>query len=271
MTRAIRILTLLICAAAASRCTTPSADAPTGSSKPRVLLAVFAHPDDETSVTPVLARYAAEGVKVYLAIASDGRYGVTEHAHIPAGDSLAAKRVSELECAAQQLGIEPPIRFGLHDQFKMQGGFGPVHDQLAEMRTQVTRLFEELKPDAVITWPASGWSGHHDHRLVHAVVTEVYESKDWGSHPANLFYPGIPAGKLPDAAGPFAVMDSTWLTVKVTASKENYEQAAQALYCHESQYTREQMDGMRGMISSALGDVTWFRPHHGAPKGLFND
>ena len=38
----------------------------------RVILAVFAHPDDETTVSPVLARYAREGAKVYLAVATKG-------------------------------------------------------------------------------------------------------------------------------------------------------------------------------------------------------
>ena len=41
----------------------------------KVLLAIFAHPDDEASVSPILTKYAREGVQVYLAIAADGRYG----------------------------------------------------------------------------------------------------------------------------------------------------------------------------------------------------
>jgi LmbE family N-acetylglucosaminyl deacetylase len=45
---------------------------------PRVILAVFAHPDDETFVGPVLARYAREGVKVYLAIATKGEKGTSD-------------------------------------------------------------------------------------------------------------------------------------------------------------------------------------------------
>lgn len=269
MKKGISLLYFGLIAAISWHCSTPKTESE-AASKPKVLLAIFAHPDDETSVTPVLARYAAEGVEVHLAIASDGRYGVTEHAGIPAGDSLANKRRAELDCAAERLGINPPIRFELHDQFKMQGGFGPVHEQLGEMRTRITKLFEELKPDVVITWPASGWSGHHDHRLVHSVVTEVFESRDWKGYPANLFYPGIPVGKLPAEGGPFAVMDSVYLTLKVQASSEAYEKAKAALYCHESQYTKEQMDGMRNMISAALGEITWFRPHHGNPANLFD-
>lgn len=234
----------------------------------RVLLAVFAHPDDETTVTPVLAKYAAEGVDVYLAIATDGRYGVTEHAGIPAGDSLASVRAAELDCAAEKLGIHKPIRFNLHDQFKMQGGYVTIHDQLDTLRTEVKRLFEELKPDAVITWGASGWSGHHDHRLVSAVVTEVFESRNWDK-PVQLFYPAVPTGKLPEGSGNFATVDSTFLTVRVEASEADYEKAAQSLHCHSSQYTPEQMAGMRSMITKALGRDTWFRPHHGTATQIF--
>jgi LmbE family N-acetylglucosaminyl deacetylase len=236
----------------------------------KVILAVFAHPDDETTVTPVLAKYAEEGHDVYLAIATDGRYGVTVHAGIPAGDSLATARAEELKCATAALGIKEPIMFGLHDQLKMQGGFGPLHDQLNELREQTKKLFEELKPDVVITWSASGWSGHHDHRLVGSVVTEVFESKKWDK-PYQLYYPGIPTGILPEQGSMFATMDSVYLNVKVESKPVHYESALKSLYCHRSQYTRQQMDEMRGLIGNALGNITWFRSHHEpAPKeGLF--
>ena len=56
----------------------------------RSVLAVFAHPDDESSVSAVLAKYAAAGAKVYLATATDGRLGVGPHPGTTAGDGLAA-------------------------------------------------------------------------------------------------------------------------------------------------------------------------------------
>ena len=99
-----------------------------------VLLAIFAHPDDESTVSMVLAKYAAEGFPVYLAVATDGRLGVSEHAGIPAGDTLAAARVQEMNCTTEKLGINPPIMFGLHDQLKMGEGLQPHMDQLREMR-----------------------------------------------------------------------------------------------------------------------------------------
>ena len=85
------------------------------------LLAVFAHPDDESTVSPILARYAREGVDVTVAIATDGRLGFREHAGIPAGDELAAVRREEMECAAGNLGIEL-VPFEYHDQRRADDG-----------------------------------------------------------------------------------------------------------------------------------------------------
>lgn len=255
-----KFLLLFFATALFNCCSTQQSKAPNQSNKKKVLLAVFGHPDDETTVSPVLAKYAAEGVEVHLAIATDGRYGVTPHAGIPAGDSLAVTRAQELKCAAEQLGIHP-ILFGLHDQLKMQGGYEPVHAQLNELRLKVTTLFDSLKPDAVITWGASGWTGHHDHRLVSAVVTEVYESRIW-DHPMQLYYPAIPTGKMPSGTGGFATTDSTYLNIRITTSSADQEKARASLYCHQSQYTPAVMDQMRAMISTALGNTTYFKSHH---------
>ena len=46
------------------------------------ILAVFAHPDDESTIAPILARYTREGAKVYLVIVTDGRYGTNDF-HVP--------------------------------------------------------------------------------------------------------------------------------------------------------------------------------------------
>ena len=47
--------------------------APMSHAAAETLLAVFAHPDDESTVAPILARYAREGIDVHVAIATDGR------------------------------------------------------------------------------------------------------------------------------------------------------------------------------------------------------
>jgi len=250
-----------------------SSPAPKKEEGPRTLLAIFAHPDDEATVSHVLAKYAAEGVKVYLAIAADGRYGVTKHAKIPAGDSLAAVRNEEAKCAAEKLGIQPPIMFGLHDQLKMGEGLKPTHDQLNTLREKVKELFTSLKPDVVITWGASGWTGHHDHRLVSAVVTEVFQSQTWGK-PAQLFYAAIPTGNLPaDSPVQLATVDSSFLTVKIPIADADFEKAKASWHCHKSQYTPETIEGMHQLIKASLKGTAYFQPLIAVSKeqhSLFN-
>ena len=46
-----------------------------GPAAPKTLVALLAHADDEAPVAPILARYAREGARVYMIIASDGSQG----------------------------------------------------------------------------------------------------------------------------------------------------------------------------------------------------
>src|SRR3712207_818428 len=54
----------------------------------RPVVAVFAHPDDERIVGPLLSRLAREGRETHLVIATDGSKGVRDFAKIPAGPEL---------------------------------------------------------------------------------------------------------------------------------------------------------------------------------------
>ena len=81
------------------------------------ILAVFAHPDDEQSIAPLLVKSVEEGIEVTLVIATDGRLGVNEYTDYEAGDGLAAIRKEEMLCAAQKLGVKL-IHLNYHDQLK---------------------------------------------------------------------------------------------------------------------------------------------------------
>jgi LmbE family N-acetylglucosaminyl deacetylase len=104
--RHLRLLALSVLMAA------PSASPAEG---PRTLLAVFAHPDDETLVAPLLAAYARRGVRVRLVVVTDGEKGTQAHAGIPAGPELAKVRAEEARCSCRALGIDPPILLGFKD------------------------------------------------------------------------------------------------------------------------------------------------------------
>jgi LmbE family N-acetylglucosaminyl deacetylase len=172
-------------------CAAPSA-AP--AEAPHTLLAVFAHPDDETLVAPLLAAYARRGVRVHLAIVTDGEKGTQVHAGIPAGPELAKVRAEEARCSARALGIEPPMLLGFKDgELGKQGR--PPWAPLAEVQTEIAKVLQRVRPDAVITFGPEGAYGHPDHRLVGAVVTQLVQASADGA-PARLFYPGFPKDRL---------------------------------------------------------------------------
>jgi LmbE family N-acetylglucosaminyl deacetylase len=78
-----------------------------GQEKPRTLVAVWAHADDEGPVAPILARYAREGVQVHVIIATDGAQGAA-NTSVPRGPEIAKLRVEEARCSAQALGMSFP-------------------------------------------------------------------------------------------------------------------------------------------------------------------
>src|SRR5438067_13924824 len=134
------------------------------------VLAVFAHPDDERVVGPLLSRLAREGRETHLVIASDGSKGVRNFAHIPAGPQLAAARTKEAQCAANRLGVRQLHILGLPD-----GGLASFN-VLAKLRSGLAAIIDSVKPAVIITFGPEGGTGHPDHRLVGDVATQIIES-----------------------------------------------------------------------------------------------
>src|SRR5499427_2195061 len=86
------------------------------------LMAVLAHPDDESlGMGGMLAKYASEGVDVFLLTATRGdagryrghRQGDPQH---PGSSELGKIREGELRAAASKLGIREVSLLDYHDQ-----------------------------------------------------------------------------------------------------------------------------------------------------------
>jgi LmbE family N-acetylglucosaminyl deacetylase len=231
---------------------------------PRTLLAVFAHPDDETLVGPLLAAYARRGIRVQLAIVTDGEKGTQAHAAIPAGPELAKVRAEEARCSCRALGIEPPILLGFKD-----GELGkqsrPPWVPLAEVQAELAKLLARARPDAVITFGPEGAYGHPDHRLVGAVVTQLVQAGADGA-PARLFYPGLPKDGLPKREGgiPWSPTDPRFLTVRVPYEAKDLAASRAALACHKSQFRAEELEPLAQFMDQVLGGRVYLRPWFGA-------
>ena len=262
-----------LCAACGARGAGPAASGTLAAVAPRTLVAVVAHPDDETIVSPVLARYSREGARVYVVVATDGRKGVAKHAGIPAGDSLAVVRAGEARCSARELGAQPPILLGLED-----AGLAVISPWPGEPLDRLARRLEavirELRPDAVITWGPEGGYGHADHRLVGDVVTQLFQA---GAVPpaARLYFVGFTADRIANSPRWFGFQvyptAPALLTTTVPYDERDRAAARRALGCHRSQATQQEMDESFAALEHLWqGRVAFQQWRGGTPsEGLF--
>jgi LmbE family N-acetylglucosaminyl deacetylase len=233
----------------------------------RVLLAIFAHPDDETFAGPVLARYAREGVKVYLAIATKGEKGADEHSPIPPGDALAKARRAEAECACQKLGLQPPIFFDLNDG-ELGAMTNPLGKNIQAVADNTEKLIEQLHPQVVVTWGPDGGYGHPDHRLVSDAVTQVVQAAPPGT---KLYYVGLtpkqaaPVNREWPAAIQWHTTDPSFLTVNVSYTKADQDSARRALECHKTQFSPETIQKLEKAMDEGWAGQISFRGWNGAP------
>jgi N-acetyl-1-D-myo-inositol-2-amino-2-deoxy-alpha-D-glucopyranoside deacetylase len=152
-----------------------------GGKMTKTLLAVLAHPDDETfGMGGTLALYARRGVEVYLVCATRGEVGETDPKFMRGFNSVAERREAELRCAAELLGLKGVYFLGYRDS-GMAGSPENKHpqalaaqpiDQVAEDVAHYIRL---LKPQVVITFDAIGGYRHPDHIAMHQATVRAFQ------------------------------------------------------------------------------------------------
>lgn len=229
------------------------------------LLAIFAHTDDETVVSPVLARYAREGVRVQLVYATDGRHGVRPHFGNLSGKELAKVRRREGENVARELGLPEPTFLDFEDS--SLGQFtNPTGHALRDLSGKLHQVIADECPDVIVTWGPDGGYFHPDHCLVHAVVTQVVQASE---RPIRLYYFGIAHERLRRAKGPFSGFIGTearYLAVRVPFTEGDLAAARRSFACHESQFTPDTVKHLDEFLTQAWSGEVAFRPCFGDRK-----
>ncbi len=125
---------------------------------PLRLLAVFAHPDDESmGMGGTLAKYAAEGVETHLVCATRGERGwFGPEEQDPGLEKLGQLRTKELENAVRELGMQ-----GLHFMDYIDGDVDQADH--AKATQKIVTHIRRIKPQVVVTFPPDGNYGHPDH------------------------------------------------------------------------------------------------------------
>ena len=198
----------------------------------RCLLAVFAHPDDETfRPGGTLALLARGGARVQVLTATRGEAGSCDAPPLCTPAQLPARRACELECACAALDVQPPHLLDYRD------------GHLAEADTetliaQILAAIRETGAQILLSFGPDGLSGHSDHIAVGRCAVEAYHRAE---SVAALYTVAVPAS-MAEALGMRqlqAVPDGEIaLAVDVSAV---WEAKLAAIRCHATQLASSPM------------------------------
>lgn len=148
------------------------------------ILAVLAHPDDETfGLGGTLALYAKKGYDVYYVCATRGEVGAADEVFMQGHETVAEMRTAELMRAAKILGLKEVFFLGYRDS-GMPGSEDNKHPNaqvvhsVDEVAGKVVRYIRELKPDIVLTFDPIGGYKHPDHIHIQKATTLAFEKSD---------------------------------------------------------------------------------------------
>jgi len=193
----------------ASKFSPASSDQPKESNRPS-LLAVLAHPDDESfGMGGTLALYSRRGVDTYLLCATRGEAGEMDELMLRGYDSIAERRESELRCAAGKLGLKEVAFLGYRDS-GMTGSADNYHPSAlvaqpqGEVAENIARYIRRIRPWVVVTFDPIGGYRHPDHIAIHKATIQAMDlagdpkARNLDGLPAytpkKLFYQTIPRG-----------------------------------------------------------------------------
>lgn len=148
------------------------------------LLAVFAHPDDETfSCGGIFATLADASIPVTLVCATRGEVGGISDPALATRETLAEVREAELRTAMRHVGVEDVRFLGYRDSGMV--GTPENDDPRAfinapepDVAAQIAALLREIEPTIVITFGPDGIYGHPDHLMAHRTTTAAVELLD---------------------------------------------------------------------------------------------
>src|ERR1700728_3173551 len=150
------------------------------------LMAVHAHPDDESSKgAATMAKYVREGVEVLVATLTGGERGRFPNPAMARPEvqaDLPRIRREEMARAREILGVEQRflgfVDSGLPEGDPMpplpEGSFALV--PLPEAAAPLVRLVRDFRPHVMLSYDETGGYPHPDHIKTHQVAVEAFEA-----------------------------------------------------------------------------------------------
>ncbi|KOV64819.1 membrane protein [Streptomyces sp. NRRL WC-3618] len=235
------------------------------------MLAVFAHPDDESlSAGGVLARHASSGARTAV---------------VTPTWAADTQRAAELAEALQILGAEAPRMLGYADARVPQSAPDRARFRDAPLDEAVGHLvahIREFRPEIMVTHDAyGGLTGHEDHVHTHRVtllavqaagLERLYPDAGEPWQPSALYLATHPHSAIPVWGGHLAPtgkamrsVPDEWITATVDVSPW-LEQKIAAVLAHRTEVERGAAPGLIASLSASeqerMLSTEWYIRHN---------
>lgn len=187
------------------------------------LLGLFAHPDDEGSISGALLKYSISGAETGLVCATRGEVGEIADPALATPENLGQVREGEMRAAAEVLEVHNLWFLDYRDS----GMAGTPENQdsrafaqanAAEVVGKLVAIIRQFRPQVMVTFDESGAYGHPDHIAIYRHTTSAfYAAADAVQYPehgpahmvSKLYYTAFPRSFIREMG--------TWL------KSQNYE------------------------------------------------
>ncbi|GAC1378039.1 MAG: PIG-L family deacetylase [Ktedonobacteraceae bacterium] len=187
------------------------------------LLGIFAHPDDEGTMSGAILQYNTRGVEAGLICATRGEVGEIADPLLATHENLGQVREGEMRAAAEVLGVHNLWFLDYRDsgmagttENEDPGAF--VQANSAEVVGKLVAIIRQFLPQVIVTFDETGAYGHPDHIAIY-------------QHTTNAFYAAADAKQYPELGPAYAVSKlyygsiprSTFHTMAEWMKSQHYE------------------------------------------------
>ncbi|MBA2288304.1 MAG: PIG-L family deacetylase [Ktedonobacteraceae bacterium] len=176
----------------------------------RRLLGLYAHPDDEGTMSGAFLRYGAEGVETGLVCATRGEVGEISDPALATPENLGQVREGEMRAAAEVLKLNHLWFLDYRDSG--MAGTADNNDPRAfvqvnpaEVVGKLVAIIRQFQPQVMVTFDETGGYGHPDHIAIHRYATSAFHAAaDDAQYPelgpawsvSKLYYSAFPRSAI---------------------------------------------------------------------------
>jgi len=229
------------------------------------ILAILAHPDDETLFSGTLALLANKNIPIQIVYATSGDAGRDATGQNLSGDALAVVREEEARDSLKILSLStPPIFLKYHD--------GDLKNKIQELKKNVSKLINNFNPNIIITFGPDGVSGHPDHIAIGAATDFIFDTREdveillhiAVSETRTKIYNSVAENYLVE----YAVSDKA-INLKVDVEKHN-DKRLNAAIAYKTQFTENDCKAIGELIEKAPYEEFIIARKQGMDISIFN-